>query len=634
MNLSPFAAGSIVAFCLGMPSAIHAQECPDGQAPFSLHVHTDGWGYEAYWALTPEGVPCGEDALYWGGNAQGVGCDGEGDAEATEGEYASNTTFIEDALCGVIGEPLTLHHVDSYGDGGTQFEVYVDGALMHSFAGTGAGNVWTFNPFQSVAPAYDSPCGAVDIEVDGPMVLVSNDSCSAAYQEPGAPAFGGVYSCQINGGWCEGGVTGSAWLSFVAPSSNCWISACNDTTNFDTQLALWKAEDCLDFDTYELIAANDDLPGGCGTGAFYASGMWTGCLDSGATYLIQLDGWQNARGLAGVTIETSVDEPTVTSSTGGLDCALDKAEDPDGTIVLNVSGTGSNYTAAWIGPNNFNASGQQISNLSPGTYSAVLLTSCGTSLTHSVTLVQPESLNIGLELVPPGCPELPNGEAFLDANGGTEPYEITWSGSLGEVGSGPMVEGLLEGTYAVALVDDNGCEAGLTFELLAEDDAFAFNLGADTTICEDDQLVLSAPAGLDYLWSTGSEDQFIVVDAETLGPGTYPFTVEASNAFGCSHADAIFITVFDCTSSVIDAGPFALKAHPNPTNGAQGWKISSVSSEAGTLWQLRDAQGRRVQQGKTQGQSAGPWEVPSAGLGAGIYTLKIEGVPPVRLIKN
>ena len=46
----------------------------------------------------------------------------------------------------------------------------------------------------------------------------------------------------------------------------------------------------------------------------------------------------------------------------------------------------------------------------------------------------------------------------------------------------------------MVLEDDNGCTAELSFSLAAEDDALSFSLGPDTTICEDDQLVLSAPA--------------------------------------------------------------------------------------------------------------------------------------------
>lgn len=622
-------------FLTGWVPAVSAQECPEGQSPFTLQLYTDAWGYEVYWELTSEGQDCGNGTVYWGGNALEVGCNGEGDAEAPDGNYASNATFILDTLCATPGEALALHHVDSYGDGGTYFEVYAGGVLTHSFPGTGEGNVWTFDPFQSNGPDYDSPCAALDIAVDGPTVLLSNDSCTAAYAEPGGPAFDGVYSCQINGAWCEGGVTGSAWLAFEAVEGNCWITACTDSTDFDTQMALWKASDCQDFSTYELISANDDLPGGCGSGAFYASGLWTGCLDAGETYLIQVDGWQNARGQAGIRIESVPDEPEVVSVTGGLDCASGKEEDPSGTIVLNITGTGSNYSVAWVGPDAFSGSGQQISGLGSGTYSAAIVTSCGNSLTHSVTLTEPAPIALDLELVQPGCPELPNGEAALNVTGGTAPYDINWSDEFGDIGEGPMIGDLGEGAYSVILEDDNGCEAALDFTLLAEDDAFSFSLGPDTTLCEDDQLVLSAPAGLDYLWSNGSVDQFIVVNAAELGPGTYPFTVEASNEFGCSHADAIFITVFDCTLSVQEEGAVSLSVFPNPTTASTGWTLRVDTPLAPQHWTLRDAVGRVVRTGRWPNPETVHLSIAADGLSKGQYTLHLaEAAQVIRLMKH
>ena len=629
----PRLASVLVLFLLG--TALYGQNCPEGQTPFSLHLYTDAWGYELYWEMTPAGDACGTNTLYWGGNAVNVGCDGEGIDGAPDGNYASNAAFILDTLCGTPGEALTLHHVDSYGDGGTYFEVYVDGVLNHGLQGTGFGNEWTFDPFEMAGPAYDSPCGAAEIEVDGPLVLVSNDSCTAAYGEPGAPNFPGVYSCQINGGWCEAGVTGSAWLTFTATEGNCWITACTDSTDFDTQIALWKADDCADFSTYTLVAANDDLPGGCGPGAYYASGMWSGCLEEGETYLIQVDGWQDARGQAGILVETVSDGPQVTSSTGGLACALGKEEDPNGTIVLNITGTGGDYSAAWVGPDGFSASGQQISGLGSGTYSAAIVTSCGNTLTHSVTLTEPDPIVLDIELVHPGCPELPNGEAYLGANGGTPPYDIVWSGIFGEIGNGEIVEGLAEGEYAVVLEDDNGCSAELSFNLAAEDDAFAFSLGPDTTLCEDQQLVLSAPAGLEYLWSNGSVDQFIIVDAGALGPGTYPFTVEASNEFGCSHADAIFVTVFDCTLSVQEEASNAWTVRPNPAQNAQAWEVLFGEPLSAQPWSLHDATGRVVRKGRWPGPEVGGLRIGTDGLSDGQYTLHLpEAGAAVRLLKH
>ena len=627
------AARFIFSLCLILPSAmLVAQDCPEGQDPFEMRVHTDAWGYELYWELSSQGELCGANALYWGGNAADVGCDGQGIPEAPAGSYASNTTFILDTLCATPGEMLTLHHVDSYGDGGTFFEVYANGVLTHSFYGTGGGNTWDLNPFELFGPAYDSPCGAAEIEVDGPMVVVSNDSCGAAYGEPGGPNFPGVYSCQINGAWCEGAVTGSAWLTFQATSGNCRISACTDTTDFDTQMALWKADDCGDFSTYTLVGANDDLPGGCGPGAYYSSALWTGCLDSGATYLIQIDGWADARGTAGVTIESSDDPEEITGITAGLACALGKEDDPNGTIVLNPIGMGSDFTAAWIGPNGFTGEGQQISGLYGGTYSAVIVSNCGTSFTYSVTLDEPDPIVLDLELVPPGCPDQPNGSAAIGVAGGSAPYEITWSGATGELGTGTTVAELAEGAYTVFVEDDNGCSDQVDFNLVAEDDAFAFSLGPDTVICEDEQLVLSAPAGLEYLWSNGSIDQFIVVSGADLGAGTYPYTVEASNAFGCSHADAIFVTVFDCTTGLEEAETKGLSAYPNPVTHDGAWIIQGTAPHAAWSgdWVLMDDAGRVVRMGRasTLGHEM-KLEVSAQGLAQGSYLWVARGTDTV-----
>jgi hypothetical protein len=618
------------AFAIIAPLCGLSQGCPNGQSPFEMRVHTDAWGYELYWELGPEGALCGDSILYWGGNAVDVGCDGDGIPGAPVGNYASNSTFILDTLCGTPGELLTLHYVDSYGDGGTFFEVFAGDVLNHSFAGTGNGNVWSFDPFSMTGPAYDSPCGAEPIAVDGPVVVLSNDSCTAGFGEPGAPNFEGIYSCQINGGWCEAAVTGSVWLSFEATSGNCRISACNDTTDFDTQLALWRAEDCGDFDTYTLVSANDDMQGGCGSGNGYASTMATGCLDSGATYLIQVDGWLDDRGTVGITIETDNQVEDITSSSAGLSCPLGKEELPNGTVILNPLGMGADFTAAWIGPNGYSGEGQQISGLAAGTYSAVIVSSCGTALTHSVTLTQPDPISIDLDVVQPDCPELSNGSANIAVEGGTAPYSITWFGELGELGSGESIAELAEGAYQVNMEDDNGCTQELNFVLEAPDDALTFSLGPDTTICDDEQLVLSAPPGLEYLWSNGSSDQFVIVNGADLGPGTYPFTVQASNAFGCGHADAIFITVFECTSSVgeVESASSDLRVFPNPLSGGASWTIAWDTPEKAWkgAWELRDAAGRKVKSGlEPAGAATVKVMVPSAGLPAGQYLWHASG---------
>ena len=137
---------------LGSLGTVQAQDCPEGQSPFTLQLYTDAWGYEVYWELTPRRGGLWKQYPLLGGNALNVGCDGEGIADALAGDYASNATFILDTLCATPGEAITLHHVDSYGDGGTFFEVYGNGVLTHSFPGSGFGNIWTFGPLGHVGP--------------------------------------------------------------------------------------------------------------------------------------------------------------------------------------------------------------------------------------------------------------------------------------------------------------------------------------------------------------------------------------------------------------------------------------------------------------------------------------------------
>ena len=200
-----------------------------------------------------------------------------------------------------------------------------------------------------------------------------------------------------------------------------------------------------DFSTYTLVAANDDLPGGCGPGAYYASGMWSGCLEEGETYLIQVDGWQDARGQAGILIQSTLRgrrSPPAKADSIAPSARRRTRTEPS----CSMWETGGDYTATWVGPNGFTASGQQISGLGSGTYSAAIVTSCGNTLTHTVTLTEPDPSCSTSNWSSLDAQELPNGEAFLGALGGTEPYEIVWSGEFGELGSGPLIEALGKGS--------------------------------------------------------------------------------------------------------------------------------------------------------------------------------------------
>ena len=203
-----------------------------------------------YWELFRDGGACGDgDALTWGGNPE-VGC-GDG-IVGLDSEVLGNNVVVEsDPVCVVPEDNLVLVHRDSYGDGGTQFMVTLAGMDVYD-GGTGyerlglptAVSRWRF-----------AMLGGHDCDQ---WTSLDGFDFSVATVSPGEPAPPGL-GCGTYGGWCDRGCRTRLGLlgKFLIPEVYS-ITTCNPGTTFDTQLALWSVGDCSDFETYELLNANDD----------------------------------------------------------------------------------------------------------------------------------------------------------------------------------------------------------------------------------------------------------------------------------------------------------------------------------------------------------------------------------------
>ena len=105
--------------------------------------------------------------------------------------------------------------------------------------------------------------------------------------------------------------------------------------------------------------------------------------------------------------------------------------------------------------------------------------------------------------------------------------------------------------------------------------------------------------------------------------------MEASNEFGCSHADAIFVTVFDCTLGIGNLeGGDGVRAFPNPASTGTSWTVvlDRPASDWNGAWSLYDPLGREVRSGRAAVSAAGMrMEVDAAGLPSGHYMWRAEG---------
>lgn len=435
-------------------------QCAAGETSVTFVMHTDAWAYENYWQLNVAGTGCTDLPIAEGANLN-VGCAGTESANSANG-YANNSTITEGPFCLVTGSDYELVYVDSYGDGGLVIEVFENGALTHVYSGGGNGNVWTFTVGVSTAPAYDSPCSAIEITADGPSLLLNNTDAIAGFGEI-APA--GV-DCGVYGFWCEGNSTNSIWAKFI-PTTNATsfeVTTCNPGTSTDTQIAIYKVTDCSDFSTFELVSSNDDMIGGCSAGEYYASQTYTSCLEAGQLYLIQLDGWEGDVGEMELSVHTYSSSISWDALVNGISCPLNKGETGDGSVYPYSIGAGANFTSVWTGPFGFTSSEQYLQNVDPGTYTLTATTGCGEVHTQTFDIVQPEPWMVTTDIILPNCDV--NNDAAIQVNvaGATAPYAFAWSDLAGTpIGTDNPLTGVGMGTYNMVITDGNDCTYPFSF---------------------------------------------------------------------------------------------------------------------------------------------------------------------------
>ncbi|MFZ6051132.1 T9SS type A sorting domain-containing protein [Halocola ammonii] len=591
-------------------------QCESGEVPVHVEVDTDNWGYELYWEVTPAGNECGDGTLFYGGNIESVACTAEDAGEAGDaGAYADNDVILEGPYCLTDGEQYTLHSKDGFGDGGCDLTLFNNLVAFSVLEGEGDYVSLTFTAGEAPEGAGNQlPCGAEEITVDGEGALVDNTGALTQLGEIHPP----LESCGLPGFWCasDNGVNASIWLKFVAPESGrVEVSTCNEDNSFDTELALYEVGDCANFETYQVISSNDDVPGGCDLGSTgYASVMNVSCLTPGEEYWIQLDGWGGSSGETRVTVTDLGESPTAPS----LNVISNEVQcfgEANGSLITEVFDYGVNYDVTISGPNGFEADSYFVDGLESGEYTVTVSSGCGLNITETVEISEPEPFLIASQTEDAGCNM--SGEIVLSIDGATPPYEFTWFFDQVIISEEQNLTDLEAGEYTYQLEDDNGCETSgvVTVET---GDAIDIELGEDTTLCLNQELLLFAPPGAIYEWQDGSENQFFVVDASELGPGEYTFSVNGVDNLECEDSDEIVVTVEDCISSVGELNENQVSMYPNPA-------LEQVELEVnGALQRLEitDSHGRIVYS-QEEGTANDHLTIDVSDFEAGLYFVKL-----------
>ena len=266
----------------------------------------------------------------------------------------------------------------------------------------------------------------------------------------------------------------------------------------------------------------------------------------------------------------------------------------DGSASVIAAGTSLPFTYSWSnGTTSVTSSTSNgISNIPANTYTVMVTDATGCFNVTSVTLTQPTKLGLTGTGLSTKCKASCDGQGVVIPSGGTIPYTVSW----GSAGTGLSVGNLCAGTFAMTIMDANGCTKDSSVQVL-EPTAVVVLAMSTPADCNQSNGSVSATAsggtvgtGYNFVWTGGVTGQ----TAGSIGAGNYIVTVTDNN--GCTGtATTTVLNNNGVNASILNTSAttcFAAcdgSATANPTGGAGPYKYvwtgASTGQTAGNLCQ-------------------------------------------------
>lgn len=203
----------------------------------------------------------------------------------------------------------------------------------------------------------------------------------------------------------------------------------------------------------------------------------------------------------------------------------------DGSITSSASGGVPNYDFQWTGT--INANGQNINDLSGGSYTLTVTDAAGCVADTTIILNEPQPITFNPDITLSGCPGDNTGSIDANISGGTGDYtSILWDNAPD---GNEFVQNLGPGSYTITVTDSNGCTAEETF-VLDEPEEIVLQAGVTDSECGEanGSIDLSVSGGFspyDFAWTGPTPIADGTEDPGNLAEGTY--TVIVTDDGGC-----------------------------------------------------------------------------------------------------
>lgn len=178
------------------------------------------------------------------------------------------------------------------------------------------------------------------------------------------------------------------------------------------------------------------------------------------------------------------------------------------------------------------------------------------------------------------------------------------------------------GMWDLWITDDAGGDDGMLFSWHLEftGNSFVVDLGADTSLCVADSLVLDAGTGpFVYEWSTTDSTQMATFTDTTFT--TIGVSVLVTDSISqCAISDTIAITFGDC-SGIVEQSMLDFSIFPNPNNGS--FTLAAGEVNESVLINVLDVQGRIVYSKEQFINTGSKNSISLESIDSGIYLVNI-----------
>ncbi|MGL1886186.1 MAG: SprB repeat-containing protein, partial [Reichenbachiella sp.] len=198
-----------------------------------------------------------------------------------------------------------------------------------------------------------------------------------------------------------------------------------------------------------------------------------------------------------------------------------------GAMSLNITGGVTPYRVAW----SHGSSSLNPINLCEGTYDYTIVDAYGCAVEGSVTILEPEKLEItAANITDVSCRSGENGAVDISLTGGTGDYVSNWSNAA----TSKDLEGVIAGEYSVRISDENGCEVAGAYEVEEPDPLTVISFTGVAPSCTGyaDGTLAITPYGGTAPYRVVWDNTRTGVALEGLAAGRYTATITDAN--GCT----------------------------------------------------------------------------------------------------